>query len=345
MDRRVNAGSVQAVANYVRAGDEFGYKIALYGRKDPRYPSIRFSTDLVSFDYVVFIIESDRSWMSGLRMPRILMQVPRHRRVIVDTDGTYNQLISVDNYDRNHMNECQRRRWLLHHEIIGDKIFQPTVTPIEPGVLALPFFGFDPASVIPDTAAPKKRFDVLHVGHNWWRWREVSGTLLPAIGKVRPHMNGVCFIGSWWDAPPAAAKELDLEGAFAVDNAWLRRLDIQVNAAVPYTHVTKVMSEGRINIMTQRPLLRRLKFLTSKYFEIFCADTIPLVMLDPDHAESVYGPCGRELALHDSVAEKLLDVLSRRDNYWEIVQEVRRHLAANHSYHSRLEDLCQALQS
>ena len=36
--------------------------------------------------------------------------------------------------------------------------------------------------------------------------------------------------------------------------------------------------------MTQRPLFRELRLLTSKYFEIFCADTIPLVMIDPDHA-------------------------------------------------------------
>ena len=59
----------------------------------------------------------------------------------------------------------------------------------------------------------------------------------------------------------------------------------------------QVMSTGRINIMTQRPLFRELKILTSKYFEIFSADTIPLVMIDPDHAEMVYGPAGRELAL------------------------------------------------
>ena len=38
MDRRVDRGSIQAVANYVRAGDELGHAIALYGREDPRFP-------------------------------------------------------------------------------------------------------------------------------------------------------------------------------------------------------------------------------------------------------------------------------------------------------------------
>ena len=56
------------------------------------------------------------------------------------------------------------------------------------------------------------------------------------------------------------------------------------------------MSTARINIMTQRPVLRRLKHLTLKYFEIFCADTIPLLMLDADHAEAVYGPAGASSA-------------------------------------------------
>ena len=53
------------------------------------------------------------------------------------------------------------------------------------------------------------------------------------------------------------------------------------------------MSTARINIFTQRPVLHHLKHLTLKYFEIFYADTIPLLMLDEDHAEAVYGPAGQ----------------------------------------------------
>ena len=37
-DRRVNAGSIQAVAGYVRAGDELGHTVAVYGPPDPRSP-------------------------------------------------------------------------------------------------------------------------------------------------------------------------------------------------------------------------------------------------------------------------------------------------------------------
>ena len=92
------------------------------------------------------------------------------------------------------------------------------------------------------------------------------------------------------------------------------------------------------------PLFRHLRFLTSKFFEIFCADTVPLVLIDPDHAEAVYGPAGRELAWDDGRADRLLDVLTRPERYRAIVEEVRAHLAAQHSYRQRVEELVGALE-
>jgi hypothetical protein len=57
----------------------------------------------------------------------------------------------------------------------------------------------------------------------------------------------------------------------------------------------------------------------------------------------VYGPAGRDLALCDGIAEKLLDVLSHPKKYREIVQEVRQHLIAHHSYQKRLQELVDVL--
>lgn len=345
LEKRVNAGSIQAVANYVRAGDELGHTIALYGRPDPSFPTVRFSTDFGAFDYVVVILESWLRWLSGLRLPRLLAEVPRERRAILDADGMYNRMIVVDGYDRNHPDEPTSMQWFTHHQFLAAKIMQPTLKPCQPDVIPLPFYGYDPTSVITPDDAPSKQYDIMLVGHNWWRWREVAGVLLPAIERVRPQLDGICFVGSWWLAPPAGAKELNVETAFGTDPEWMRRLDIEVRPAVPYTEVIPVMSAGRLNIMTQRPLFRRLKLLTSKFFEIFSADTIPLVMLDPDHAASVYGPAGRELALCDGAAEKLVDAISQPQKYREIVEEVRRYLAAHHSYHNRVQELVAALQA
>jgi hypothetical protein len=344
MDQRVDRGSIQSISNYVRAGNEAGYQIALYGRADPRFPTVRFSTDIGSFDYVVFLVESWRHWMSALRMPRILTEVPRSRRAVVDADGMYNPVIATESYDRNHPHEYTRQEWLAHYRIVADKIFQPTFVPREPGVRKLLFYGYDPAQLMLPEASPAKTYDILYVGHNWWRWRQISRELLPAIELVRPQLGQIGFIGSWWDTIPAGAAELGVECAFGTDQQWLRRLRIQVRPSVPYTEVVSVMSTGRLNIMTQRPLFRELKILTSKYFEIFSADTIPLVMLNADHAEMVYGPAGRELALCNGVAEKLVDVLSRPKRYSEIVEEVRKHLLAHHTYRNRVEELVAALQ-
>jgi hypothetical protein len=105
------------------------------------------------------------------------------------------------------------------------------------------------------------------------------------------------------------------------------------------------MSTARINIFTQRPVLHHLKHLTLKYFEIFYADTIPLLMLDEDLAVAVYGEAARELVLPGRVAEKLLDSLRRPDHYRSVVHSVRRHLARHYSYDLRFEELVAAVRN
>jgi hypothetical protein len=345
MDQRVDRGSIQSISSYVRAGDEAGYDICLYGRADPRFPTVRFSTDVGAFDYVVFLVESWRHWMSALRMPRVLADVPRYRRAIVDADGMYNQIVSTDSYDRNYAYEWTREEWFAHYGIVADKILQPSFTPREPRARKLLFYGYDERQRVPPGASPAKTFDILCVGHNWWRWRQISRELLPAIERVRSQIGDIGFIGSWWDTIPAGALELGVESAFGTDPEWLRRLRIQVRPSVGYTEVVNVMSTGRINIMTQRPLFRELKILTSKYFEVFSADTVPLVMIDPDHAELVYGPAGRELALRDGTADTLLAVLRCPRKYREIVEEVRQHLLAHHTYRNRVQELVAALKA
>jgi hypothetical protein len=344
MDRRVNAGSIQAVASYVCAAHELGHTIALYGQPDPSYPGLRFSTHVEAFDRVLMIAEFGLRWMTGLRMLRVMSQVPRENRAILDTDGMYNAIISVDGYDRNHPGDYSQTYWITHADAVAGKVLQPTLEPLEAKVLPLPFYGYDTQAQRAHRPT-SKLFDIVHVGHNWWRWREVSRSLLPAFQQLRSEIGGICFVGQWWGGLPTGAKESNLDMAFDFDGAWFERLGIQVRSAVPYTEVVSTMSEGRVNIMTQRPLFRRLKLLTSKYFEIFVADTVPLVMLDPDHAEAVYGPAGRDLALHGDIAAKLIDALVQTRKYREIVQEVRQHLTAHHSYSRRMEELVEAMSA
>jgi len=211
--------------------------------------------------------------------------------------------------------------------------------------LAVPFYGYAPISRVSSGQSSAKDYDIIHVAHNWWRWRDVSGALLPGLNAVRHEIGRIAFVGSWWDAPPAGARDLGLDGAFSTDPDLLSRTGIELLPPVPYTDVVPLMSRARINVMTQRPLFRHLGLLTSKYFEIFAADTIPLVLLEPDEAELVYGPAGRELALLPEISVKLLDALHRRRHYCEVVEAVRQHLEHYHSYEVRVRELVEALKA
>jgi len=344
MEKRVDAGSIQALANYIRVGKKLGHTVAIYHDPDPQFPELNFSTNPHSFDYVVFIFESKLNWASGLRLAHLLTIVPRSRRVILDADGMYNPIIAVDGYDYNHASERDRQRWVASYQALADRILQPTLRPGESRVQPLLFYGYAPqVRTMQQVAGHAKRVDLMHVGHNWWRWRDVNERLLPAIERVRESLGEICFVGMWWDAPPPWAAAIGQERAFTADPQRFRELGIRILPAVAYRDVIPMMSSARINIMTQRPLFQRLGLVTAKYFEIFSSDTLPLVMIAPENAERIYGPAGRELTLSGDIATKLIDVLEHPQRYQEAAQAVRRHLTAHHSYECRLHELVDVL--
>ena len=344
MKHRGNAGNTHAVANYMRVAPKYGHSVAIYGTPISYVPELQFSKDITSFDRVIYVYESELYRIDRMHEAVILAKFPRQHRLVLDTDGMYNPAVVIDDYDFNHRDEAERTRWLAHLDALSDRIMQTTVArPIHPRARALTFYGYNRALQVDPAAAPQKQYDILHVGHNWWRWRQVSAELLPALEQIRDQVGEIAFVGLWWDARPAEGPAAGPEQAFESDPEALRRLRIHTPKAVMYHDVIQTMSTGRINILTQRPLLRRLKHLTLKYFEIFCADTIPLLMIDADHAEAVYGPAARDLVLSGQVAERLLDALRRPQYYRGIVEDVRRHLITHYSYDQRVEELVAAL--
>jgi hypothetical protein len=346
MKHRGDAGNTHAVANYMRLAPKHGHTVAIFGTPIWYVRELQFSMDVRGFDRVVYVYESELYRIKRLNEAVILARFPKHQRLIMDTDGMYNPLITVDGYDFNHASEAERMRWIAHLDALGGRIMQTTIAPpTSPRVGAMPFYGYNPQLQLKPAMAPPKQFDVLHLGHNWWRWREVSRELLPALEQIRAEIGRIAFVGLWWDAPPVEGLAAGPAEAFVSDPDWLRRLRIETPKAVLYHDVIRTMSMARINIMTQRPVLRRLKHLTLKYFEVFCADTIPLLMLDAEHAQAVYGPAGRELSLPGAVADKVLDALRRPDHYRGVVEDVRRHLIANYAYDRQVEALFTVLQS
>ena len=346
MKTRGDAGSTHAIANYAQVAPRHGHTVAIYGTPISYVADLPLTTDIESFDRVVYLFESELYRIKPMQEAVMLTRFPRGARLIVDTDGMYNPLIHLDAYDFNHRSEAERESWIGYVDALSDSVAQTAMPPSRnPRVTALPFFGYNPQLRLEASAAPPKRYDILHVGHNWWRWRQVSTELLPAIEQIRDQVGDIGFVGLWWDQPPPEGPAAGPEEAFQSDPDVLRRLRIETPKAVMYHDVIKTMSSARINIFTQRPLLRHLRHLTLKYFEIFCADTIPLLMLDRDHVEAVYGPAARELVLSGNVAAKLLDALRRPDDYRAVVDEVRRHLIAHHAYDRLVEDLVAALRS
>ncbi len=343
MKHRGNAGNTHAIANYMRMAPRHGHTVALYGAPLPWLPDLRFSTDIGAFDRVVYLFESELYRVKRLQEVALLAAFPKPHRLVFDMDGMYNPVLMLDGYDHNHSGETERAQWIEFFDALSDRVVKPTLAPSRDcRVPSMAIYGYDPALQVDPASAPSKQFDILHVGHNWWRWKEVAGDLLPAFTQIRDQVGEIGFIGLWWDQPPEGS-DAGPAAAFGSDPEAFRRLRIKTETAVMYTDVIRTMSTARINIFTQRPILHHLKHLTLKYFEIFCADTIPLLMLDDDLVASVYGPAGRELTLPGRVAEKLLDALRRPEHYRGVVEDVRRHLVANHSYERRTNELVAAL--
>jgi hypothetical protein len=345
MEHRNNAGNTHAIANYMAVGRELGHHIAFFGAPQPDMPGVNFSTDTRAFDRVIYLFESKLYRVKRLQEVGLVGANPRSNRYILDADARHNPMVVVDNYDRNFLDEQERAEWTEFYSALADQIIKPTLLPSDdPRVTSLPFFGFKPDTVIPPEASPPKAYDILHVGHNWWRWKEVSGEILPALDKIRGEVGEIGFLGLWWDKVPEWSEEEGLGEALRLDSEAFKRLRIRTEAAVPYQGVVRAMSTGRVNIFTQRPVLAHLQHLTGRYFEEFCADTIPLLMLDTDLAVAVYGPAARELTLPGRVADKLVDALKRPDYYRGVVEDVRRHLTKHHLYHHRVEELVAALE-
>jgi hypothetical protein len=344
MKHRGNAGNTHAVANYIRVAPKYGHNVAMYGDPQPHLPELKFSKDVKSFDRAAYLFESEIYRLSRLEEVSMLGAIQKPHRMIFDMDGMYHPVTKVDDYDFNHANEAERLRWKEYYETLSDVVMKPMLAKSDqPNVRPMTFYGYDASLEMKPADAPKKKYDIMHLGHNWWRWRDIGGKFLPAIEPVRGRIGEIGFIGLWWDGPPAEGKDAGPEAAFESDPAMIKRLRIRTEPSVMYTDVIRTMSTAKINIFTQRPVLHHMKHITLKYFEIFYADTIPLLMLDETIARDVYGPAARELMLRENIGEKILDALARPDHYRDVVLSVRKHLAANNSYEKRMAELVSAI--
>jgi hypothetical protein len=138
---------------------------------------------------------------------------------------------------------------------------------------------------------------------------------------------------------------MELEDTYYTDSDYLRRLDVEVLPAVPFTEVPRWMSHGVFNPVLLRPTFSRLRIVNPRMFETPAAGTIPLFDLEQDHLREIYGPASLELMLDGSACERVEDVLTRPEHYATAVTQIREHLAREHSHEARLRQLIEIVEA
>src|SRR5262249_35053758 len=160
-----------------------GHEVVVYGRPT-RNISLNYSLDVTSADAVLFIFEWTTDLHNGdhLDLLRLISKVPRKRRVILDGDGNYNDIVHASN-DYNHREPEAQQRWLDVCESLAVKICQPTFHPLRPNVRPFLFYCYNPDWEIPLTLN-RKEFGMIYVGHSKYRWGPMS-RVLQAVEPVR----------------------------------------------------------------------------------------------------------------------------------------------------------------
>jgi hypothetical protein len=339
-----DVGSAQTVHNYGRVARALGHEVVVYGpeRKDS---GLIYSLDVESADAVIFVLEwwLELHYAGLLNLVRLMSKVPRGRRIVVDDDGMYNDVIRVDG-DYNHADtagSCARTELF---DSLSDKIFQPTLHPLRPNVRSFLFHGYNPAWEVPlDFSA--KDYGMFYVGSNWFRWRALR-RVLEAIEPIRSQVGRIGLVGYNWDEPPAGADAALREAAYYTDPAYLQRMGVELMPPVPIEQVIPNMSKGIFNPVLIRPLFNHLGLVTVRTFETPAANTIPLFAQDLAYVEEIYGEEALELVLPVEQPEaKILDIVQQPERYAPLVKEIRRHLAEKHSYEARLKQLIEIVKN
>jgi glycosyltransferase involved in cell wall biosynthesis len=337
-------GSPQDIFNYTRAAQAMGHEVALYGRSNRSSP-FAYSRDLESADAVIFLFEWTHLFQGAdnLDFMRLVAKVPRHRRIVVDLDGKYNDAISVVG-DYNHADEAASKAWIDLCESLSDKIFQATPHPLRPNARPFLFHAYSPDWERPLNFAGKK-YGMYCVGNNWFRWRAMH-RMLKTLEPIRERVGPIGLVGYGWDAPAPWAHPSLTTDAYYTDPDYLKSLGVEVKPPVHFKEVIDGMSVGVFSPVIYRPLFDHLRLVTCRTFETLAANTIPLFTQDAEYVTGIYGDEAVNLLLpEEEPQEKILDILRRPQHYAGLVDRLRQHLRLKHSYEARINELIDIVKS
>lgn len=333
-----NAGSMLDLRGYARAAREMGHEVTVYGPPNPAF-ALDYSKSLPGVDAIVFVFEWTTALQFGDRLDwlRLLQAVPRRRRIVIDCDGAYNELVEFGG-DYNHRTHASSQHWMAVCDSLSDKIFQPTLRPRRANVRTFLFHIYDPTWEAPLTFADKE-FSMIYVGHTKFRWRGMH-KVLRAIERVRDRVGRVALVGEGWIEPEDWMEHEEHKPRYYVDRSYLKRIGAEALPAVPYQQVTETINKGVFNPVVYRPLFEHLGMVTCRTFETPAAGTIPLFLLERSYVAEIFGERAVELVLEEEDAhEKILDVLERPEHFAKIVMSIREEFRQRHSPEARLREL------
>jgi hypothetical protein len=340
-----DAGSAQDVHNYIRTAEELGHEVVLYGRPGV-LPSFKFSLAIESADAVFFIFEWTTQLRFGDRLDwaRLASKVPRHKRFVIDCDGAYNEVINIEG-DLNHRDAASSRKWMDICDSLADKIYQPTLHPVQPNVRSFFFHAYDPAWGRPLDFRGKE-YGMTYVGHAKFRYFPML-RVLRAIEPIRKRFGRIAVVGHGWDSMPPWASWMKIDDYFYTDQTYLKKMGVEYVQPVPFEQVIDWMSKGIVSPVIYRPLFSYLRFVTCRTFETPAANTIPLFGLDAGYVREIYGDEATALVLPQDIAaaeQKVADIIERPEHYARIVMGIRQHLAEKHSFKVRLREMVEIIK-
>ena len=330
-----NCGSSNTLLGYVGAGEKLGYEVRAselgYVDKKVR-DKVPVAKKQWKPDLMVIIYES-YPFLSKKDIELIRNYIPREKRVLIDPDGKYLPPKSTKN-DTNHPTKNSYTFWTKLYNSLSDVILQPILKKNinNENIHKFLYFGVDNTNLT--TGDVKKEFDLIYVGNNWYRWRDIV-SLIREISIIRDRAGRLGPFGMYGDGKPKKGSEK----ATYSDPKFLKKHNVETYKSVPYGHVERTMSKGTMNPIFVRPMLNKLNLVTPRMFETFMADTIPLLPDYFEHAPLLYGKEAEKLYLTDNPARVIANILDNHNKYKKVVSTVKNRLMKEHSYEVRLKEL------
>ena len=205
--------------------------------------------------------------------------VPRRRRVVIDCDGAYNDAIRVGRRreppERGGEPSLDRRV----RQPRGSRFTSRRCRPLRPNVRPFFFHALQPGVGSCRSTFRDKRFGMVYVGNNWFRWRALR-RVLEAVEPIRPRGGAHRAGGPWLGRRAVLGRTHGYRATQRTTptRATCGRLGVEMLPPVRFDRVDRL--HGRRGVLARciyRPLFDHLRLVTCRTFETPAANTIPAV--------------------------------------------------------------------